>query len=189
MLLVFCLCRICELVDMTNWDIWHLWFYLCDSAYNACSVPWKHWLEDDCKVSGTVHQGQQQGAPGPAAFEIPTLLFCFTNAAEVHLFHSLGMTSAIMRQLAKDPKLKVALVPLAFHFSSLLFLMKLTWWEVREVTCMYHGVNGQVTLVLLKVHGSPCSLPKANMRERKAKIRLWLCFLASASEPALKDKH
>lgn len=38
-------------------------------------------------------------------------------------------------------------------------------------------------------HGSPCFLPKANMRERKAKNRLWLCLPVFTSEPALKDKN
>lgn len=79
------------------------------------------------EVSGTEHQSQQQGAPSPAHFEVPTLLLtCFTNAAEVHPFSQFEDDSCNnMITSKKNPKLKVALLPLSFHFSSLLFLMKL----------------------------------------------------------------
>lgn len=51
------------------------------------STGWRMTAE----VSGTEHRRQQQAAPNPAHFEVPTLLLtCFTNAAEVHPFSQLG---------------------------------------------------------------------------------------------------
>lgn len=78
------------------------------------------------EVSGTEHQREQQGAPSPAHIEVPTLLLtCFTNGAQVHPFSQLGDDFCNNVTTGKNPKLKVPLVPLSFHFSSLLFLMKL----------------------------------------------------------------
>lgn len=148
------------------------------------------------EVGGTEHQRRQKEAPCPAHLEVPTLLLiCFTDAAEVHLFQSLGMNSAVIWQLAEKSKLKIARAPLVFHFSSLLFLRNLALdekfqrWDMTQPewlsTCK--GVNGQVTLVWLKVHAVDREVRASFLRQvgGRGKQRIGCdCLPASTSEPA-----
>lgn len=144
------------------------------------------------EVTGTEQQREQQPC---SCWSLTLLLTCFTNAPKSTLFHGLGMTSAIMWQLAKKKNQAEGSCG-TFVFSFQLFtvsyetelLMRSQGGDFHVHGSKWTGDPGVVKSSCCRL-GSPHFLPRANMRERKAKNRLWLCLLASTSEPALKDKN
>lgn len=147
------------------------------------------------EVGGKEHQRGQKGALCSAGWVSPHPVTHLPYRCRWSLvFWSLRMTPAVMWQLAEKSKLKIPRAPLYLHFSSLLFLMNLAPWRGGHRGDLH--VEGSKRIDDPGVVGSPCCghrslcfLPKANMRERKAKNSLWVCLLASISQPALKDKN
>lgn len=119
--------------------------------------------------------------------ELPALLTlksraCYMLVLQMQLkstlFHSLGMTSAIRWQQAKKTQAEGSSDTIVFSFQLFTvsheteFLMRRSQrGELHVRTCKWTGDPGVVKSSCYRL-GSPCFLPKANMRERKAKNRL-----------------
>lgn len=148
------------------------------------------------EVGGTEHQRGQKGAPWPCSSYSPhpvTHLFyrCSWSSPFPKLGDDFCSNVTISRKIQAEDRSGT------FVFSSQLFIVS---YESGSLTRRSHRGDlhaqgskwtGDSGLVESPCggHGSPCFLPKANMRERKAKNRLWLCLPASTSEPALRDEN